>query len=77
MPGLRHELVVALIRSLPKALRVNFVPAPNVARAFLDATTPGEEPLLDALERYLLPDDRGGRRARGLGPRQGAGRTCG
>ncbi len=53
VPGLRHELVVALIRSLPKALRVNFVPAPNHAQAFLDATTPGEEPLLDALERHL------------------------
>jgi ATP-dependent helicase HrpA len=53
VPGLRHELVVALIRSLPKALRKNFVPAPNHARAFLDAVTPGEEPLLDALERHL------------------------
>jgi ATP-dependent RNA helicase HrpA len=53
VPGLRQELVVALIRSLPKRLRVNFVPAPNVARAFLAAVSPGEEPLLDALERYL------------------------
>jgi ATP-dependent helicase HrpA len=53
VPGLRHELVVALIRSLPKRLRVNFVPAPNVAAAFLAAVSPGEEPLLDALERYL------------------------
>ena len=53
VPGLREELVVALIRSLPKQLRVNFVPAPNHARAFLDAVPPGEEPLLEALERYL------------------------
>jgi ATP-dependent helicase HrpA len=53
VPGLRHELVVALIRSLPKALRVNFVPAPNVARDFLDTVSPGEESLLDALERHL------------------------
>ncbi|HVH95245.1 MAG TPA: ATP-dependent RNA helicase HrpA [Nocardioidaceae bacterium] len=53
VPGLREELVVALIRSLPKHLRVNFVPAPNVAREFLAATTPGEESLLGALERYL------------------------
>src|SRR4029079_13272634 len=53
VPGLRHELVVALIRSLPKAPRVHFVPVPNHAQAFLDATTPGEEPLLDALERHL------------------------
>jgi ATP-dependent helicase HrpA len=53
VPGFRQDLVVALIRSLPKALRVNFVPAPNHARAFLDAASPGEEPLLDALERFL------------------------
>src|SRR5512139_2111642 len=53
VPGLREDLVVALIRSLPKQLRVNFVPAPNHARAFLDAVSPGEEPLLDALERFL------------------------
>ena len=53
VPGLRHELVVALIRSLPKQLRVNFVPAPNVARDFLASASPGEESLLDALERFL------------------------
>ena len=53
VPGLRHELVTALIRSLPKQLRVNFVPAPDVARRFLDAVPPGEESLLDALSRYL------------------------
>ncbi len=53
VPGLREDLVVALIRSLPKNLRVSFVPAPNVARDFLAATSPGEEPLLDALERFL------------------------
>ncbi|MDM7855129.1 DUF3418 domain-containing protein [Cellulomonas sp. MW4] len=32
VPGLRHELVVATIRSLPKPLRVQLVPAPDVAR---------------------------------------------
>ncbi|MFL6174007.1 MAG: ATP-dependent RNA helicase HrpA, partial [Marmoricola sp.] len=53
VPGLREELVIALLRSLPKALRVNFVPAPNVARAFLAAVPPGQEPLLAALTRYL------------------------
>ena len=54
VPGLREDLVVALLRSLPKALRVNFVPAPNVARAFLAAGPPGEESLTEALARYLL-----------------------
>ncbi len=53
VPGLREELVVALLRSLPKQLRVNFVPAPNVARTFLAAVSPGEEPLTGALARHL------------------------
>ncbi|CAM3423508.1 ATP-dependent RNA helicase HrpA [Nocardioides dubius] len=53
VPGLREELVTALLRSLPKHLRVNFVPAPNRAREFLAAVPAGEEPLLDALERWL------------------------
>ena len=52
VPGLREELVTSLIRSLPKSLRVSFVPAPNTAREFLAAVPPGEEPLLDALERW-------------------------
>ncbi|GAA4682088.1 ATP-dependent RNA helicase HrpA [Nocardioides nanhaiensis] len=52
VPGLRHELVTSLIRSLPKNLRVSFVPAPDRAREFLAATPVGEEPLLDALERW-------------------------
>ncbi|XBB65329.1 ATP-dependent RNA helicase HrpA [Nocardioides sp. WV_118_6] len=53
VPGLREELVTELIRSLPKALRVSFVPAPNTAREFLAAVPAGEEALLTALERYL------------------------
>ncbi|MGA8466856.1 MAG: ATP-dependent RNA helicase HrpA, partial [Trebonia sp.] len=35
VPGLRHELVTELIRSLPKALRRELVPAPDVAREVL------------------------------------------
>jgi ATP-dependent helicase HrpA len=52
VPGLREELVTALIRSLPKNLRVSFVPAPDRARAFLASVPAGDEPLLDALERW-------------------------
>ncbi len=52
VPGVRHELVTSLIRSLPKNLRVSFVPAPDKAREFLATVPPGEEPLLDALERW-------------------------
>lgn len=53
VPALREELVTALIRSLPKDLRRNFVPAPDTARAVLSAITPGQEPLLEALQREL------------------------
>ncbi|PWI34755.1 ATP-dependent RNA helicase HrpA [Vibrio albus] len=53
IPGLRQELVVSLIKSLPKTLRRNFVPAPNYADAFLARVTPMEMPLLDALEKEL------------------------
>lgn len=52
VPGLRHELVTSLLRSLPKNLRVSFVPVPDKAREFLAAVPAGEEPLLDALERW-------------------------
>ena len=53
VPGLRHELVTALIRSLPKQLRVALVPAPDQARRFLADVPAGQEPLLDALERWV------------------------
>ncbi|HDY8009345.1 TPA: ATP-dependent RNA helicase HrpA [Vibrio vulnificus] len=53
IPGLRHELVVSLIKSLPKTLRKNFVPAPNYADAFLSRVTAMEMPLLDTLEKEL------------------------
>ncbi|PNH87155.1 ATP-dependent RNA helicase HrpA [Vibrio diazotrophicus] len=53
IPGLRHELIVSLIKSLPKTLRKNFVPAPNYADAFLARVNAMELPLLDALEKEL------------------------
>lgn len=53
VPALREELVTALIRSLPKELRRNFVPAPDAARAALAAIDPAGEPLLPALQREL------------------------
>ncbi len=53
VPALREELVTALIRSLPKDLRRNFVPAPDTARAVLAAIDPSGEPLLPALQREL------------------------
>ena len=53
VPALREELVTALIKSLPKDLRRNFVPAPDTARALLANLQPGDEPLLETLQREL------------------------
>ncbi|ACS85542.1 ATP-dependent RNA helicase HrpA [Musicola paradisiaca] len=53
IPGIRRELIIALIKSLPKPVRRNFVPAPNYAEAFLARVTPQQKGLLDALEREL------------------------
>ena len=53
IPGIRRELVIALIKSLAKPVRRNFVPAANYAEAFLGRVTALELPLLDALEREL------------------------
>ncbi|MDY6997449.1 MAG: ATP-dependent RNA helicase HrpA, partial [Actinomycetota bacterium] len=53
VPALREELLTALIRSLPKDLRRNFVPAPDTARALLASISPDSGPLLDAVQREL------------------------
>lgn len=62
IPGLREDVVTELIRSLPKPVRRNYVPAPNYAKAFLerasspegrDQTQPVPEPLTTALAREL------------------------
>lgn len=53
VPALREELVTALIRSLPKDLRRNFVPAPDTARKVLATIEPGPEPLLESVQRAL------------------------
>jgi ATP-dependent helicase HrpA len=56
IPGLRLELITELIRSLPKTLRRELVPAPDVAREIL-ATLNGTVPTADIrefLSRELL-----------------------
>lgn len=50
IPGLRHEMLVALIRALPKTLRRHLVPAPHYATAFLERVQPLSRPLMEALE---------------------------
>ncbi|NJP77507.1 ATP-dependent RNA helicase HrpA [Streptomyces sp. AA8] len=53
IPGLREDLVTELIRSLPKPIRRNYVPAPNFAKAFLDRAVPLQESLTVTLAREL------------------------
>ena len=53
VPALREELITSLIKSLPKDLRRNFVPAPDTARAVLSDIDPAAGPLLDSLQRAL------------------------
>jgi len=53
VPGYIEEKVVAMIRALPKALRRNFVPAPDFARAAVEAMPFGEGDLHESLARQL------------------------
>jgi ATP-dependent helicase HrpA len=53
IPGQRVELVAALIKSLPKQIRKNFVPAPDVARQAVAALEADFDPAVDELEASL------------------------
>ncbi|KOG63750.1 ATP-dependent helicase [Streptomyces antibioticus] len=53
IPGLREEVVTELIRSLPKPIRRNYVPAPNYAKRFLEKAVPLQEPLTVTMAREL------------------------
>ncbi|MFJ6074757.1 ATP-dependent RNA helicase HrpA [Streptomyces sp. NPDC093065] len=53
IPGLREQVVTELIRSLPKPVRRNYVPAPNYAQKFLDRAVPLQEPLTVTMAREL------------------------
>ncbi|MEZ0469360.1 DUF3418 domain-containing protein [Luteimonas salinilitoris] len=53
-PGFFEDKAAAMIRSLPKALRRNFVPAPDFARAFAEAhPQPEADAFAGALARFL------------------------
>jgi ATP-dependent helicase HrpA len=54
IPALRFDLVVALIKALPKSLRRNFVPAPNFAEACLAVMQPNEKTA--DKKQYEVPD---------------------
>ena len=53
IPALRHELLVALIKSLPKQYRRNFVPAPNFADALMQSIAPEQGKLLSVVTERL------------------------
>ncbi len=53
VPGLLKDKLIALIKTLPKQLRRNFVPAVNFAEALLGVLQPGVEALLDVLAHQL------------------------
>jgi ATP-dependent helicase HrpA len=54
VPGFIEEKLTAMIRALPKALRRNFVPAPEFARAAKEAMTFGDGNLREKLCRQLV-----------------------
>jgi ATP-dependent helicase HrpA len=53
VPGLRAERMAALLKSLPKALRRNFVPVPNYVQALLEVIEPGARSLAEAMTERL------------------------
>ena len=53
VPGLRAERMAALLKSLPKAVRRNFVPVPNYVQALLDVIEPGDQSLTEAMAERL------------------------
>lgn len=53
VPGMLHEKVTQLIRSLPKSLRRHFVPAPGFATACLQAIQLSDTALTTALGNHL------------------------
>jgi ATP-dependent helicase HrpA len=53
VPGLRQELVTAMIKALPKHIRKNVVPAADWARTLLADLEPSTEPIAAALARAI------------------------
>src|SRR5699024_12140146 len=51
IPGLRTELMTALIRGLPKPIRKHLVPAPDTAQAAAEHLEASADPSADHLDR--------------------------
>lgn len=58
VPGLREELVTALLRSMPKAVRKPFVPIPDTVAAIMPALIESEGNLVESVRQALR--ERGG-----------------
>ena len=81
VPGMRDDLVTALIRSLPKGIRRLLVPAPEHAGALVTELRerglgPGDGQLTDILGR-VVRETRGVAVGPPTGPSTGCRRTCG
>ncbi len=53
VPGLRAELVTALLRGLPKQMRKAFVPIPDTVQRLLKRLQPSDRPLVQGLGQAL------------------------
>lgn len=53
VPAFRQELVIALLRGLPKPLRTPLVPVPDTAAALLASAEPRSGPLLEVLAEAI------------------------
>ncbi|MGB0450370.1 MAG: ATP-dependent RNA helicase HrpA, partial [Porticoccaceae bacterium] len=53
VPGMLRDKCIALVKSLPKQTRRNFVPVPDYVDAFLLKTKPQDRPLTEVLAEYL------------------------
>jgi len=52
VPGMLEEKVIEFIRSLPKQIRKQFVPAPEYAKACIEAIT-ADQPIVEAISQSL------------------------
>ncbi len=75
VPAFRQELVVALLRTLPKRLRTPLVPIPDTATALLASVKPRSGPLLEVLAE-AIERTRGVRIAPATGHSTLCPRTC-
>lgn len=53
VPGLREEIVTALLRSMPKQVRKSFLPIPQTVNAILPGLAAGKGRLVEAVRREL------------------------